>query len=140
MNASAEFRILSESTDPIAETIAVIYRDVKQFGKISVLASEPEVLEQISESLWRNAKDDFVTYQFATSNSNSAVNVLLCNSVHELNNGPALCVINYLLDPADLRFRKITEIVKPASETVDKARRQYKMYRSAGLQVSHLEC
>lgn len=139
MNARAEFRILSEQTDPIAEIVSVIYRDVKQFGKVSVLASESTILEQISESLWHNAREQFVTYQFATMDRQANVNVVLCNELRQLSNGPALCVINYLMDPSDLRFRHITEIVLPALETVDKARRQYKMYRSAGLQVSHLE-
>ena len=139
MSTTAEFRLLSDEHDLLAEVVSVIYRDVKQFGKVSVLTSDDTLLERISECLWRNSKDEFVTYQFAKDGVTATVNVLLSNELRHIKNTPALCIIDYLLEPANLRFRQITEIVSPTPETVDKARRQYKMYRSAGLQVSHLE-
>ncbi len=140
MSKTAEFRLLSEATDPITEVANIVYRDVNRFGKVSVLTTDLEFLEAISEMLWVNAKHQFVTYQFADERLDISTMVFLANEIRQIGNTPALCVINYLLDPEDIRFRHVTEIVLAGAETVDKARRQYKMYRSAGLQVSHLEC
>ena len=139
MQARAEFRLLTEQSDVLVEIADVIYRDVQQFGKVSVLSSDRDLLDQLSDYLWQNAKQNFVTYQFIDEAISPRVNVLLTQELRFVKSSPALCNINYLLDPSDLRFRQITEIVLPASETVDKARRQYKMYRSAGLQVSHIQ-
>ena len=139
MQASAEFRLLTEQSDVLAEIAEVVYRDVKQFGKMSILCSDRSILEQLSNYFWQNAKQNFVTYQFIEAAISPRVNVVLTQHLRFIKSSPAVCVINYLLDPTELRFRHITEIVLPASETVDKARRQYKMYRTAGLQVSHIQ-
>lgn len=139
MQASAEFRLLTEQSDVLNEIAIVVYRDVEQFGKVCVVCSDKTILDQLSDYFWQNAKQNFVTYQCIDEAISPRVNVLLTQEIRFAKSSPALCNINYLLAPSDLRFKRITEIVLPASETVDKARRQYKMYRSAGLEVSHTQ-
>ena len=139
MNGTAEFRLLAESSDWLAETLAIIYRDTKQNGKVAVLSADRSRLEAISEALWSNAHKQFVTYDFAADTRKPQVSVTLAEEVRLIRHIPTLINLTYLLDSQDMVFRKVTEIVLADEVTVDKARRQYKMYRSSGYQINHIQ-
>jgi DNA polymerase IIIc chi subunit len=139
MSGTAEFRLLAETSDWLAETLAIIYRDVEQRGKVAVLCADKSRLYAISEALWANANERFVTYDFAHEAKQPQVNVLLAEEVRFIRHVPTLINLTYLLDNDDMVFRQVTEIVLADPVTVDKARRQYKMYRSYGYRIDHIQ-
>lgn len=139
MRGKVEFRLLSEQTDWLTETLDTIYRDLSRFGRLAVLSPDEDYLNRISEALWFNAKEHFVTYGFANEETDHQLSILLCSEIRFIKNRPALVNLNYLLDEKDLSFRHVSEIVFADPEMVDKARRQYKMYRISGYQIDHIK-
>ena len=139
MAGTAQFRLLSETSDWLAETLAIIYRDVEQRRKVAVLCADKQRLNDISEALWANANEQFVTYDFAGENKSTQVSVLLAEEVRFIRHIPTLVNLTYLLDNSEMVFRQVTEIVLADSVTVDKARRQYKMYRTSGYHIEHIQ-
>lgn len=137
MSGTVDFRLLSDSSDWLDEALTLVYALVAQYKRISVLCADNDLLEAINEQLWRNAKAHFVTFAFADEPGAQQVNVTLTSEVRHAKRTPALLNINYLLDSSDLSFRHVSELVLSDPETVDKARRQYKMYRSSGYRITH---
>ena len=137
MSGTVEFRLLADTTDWLAETLATLYRDLNRAGRVAILCAEPDRLVAVSDALWANAREHFVTHDFASEHQSPQVQVVLAEQVRLVKNWPVLLNLNYLLDSQDVRFRHISEIVYADPVAVDKARRQYKMYRQAGYHIEH---
>lgn len=137
MSGIVEFRLLSEQSDWLEQTMLSLHQDLQRFGKLAVLSPDRDRLEAISEVLWQQAAEQFITYAFASEGAAEQVQLLLTDQISEAASRPALLNIGYLLDSDSYRFRHISEIVLADPETVDKARRQYRMYRNSGYRINH---
>jgi len=139
MPKSAQFTLLAKDGQWLTETLDSIYALVAKYRTISVLCADQDKLQQLDEMLWQNAREQFVTFKLQNNQNNSREAVLLCNQFDNQVRRPALVNLGYPLTDEQLVFNHIEAIVLTDDETVDNARRQYKMYRNAGYQIEHIQ-
>ncbi len=137
MNTQVEFLLLKSSKQIIRVAINKLAELYQPNERILVLADKRNLLEQMDELLWHNSSKQFIAYSLDSECYAFSTVVLLTDSQPKNMRYQTFLNMGERLPEKPEQFRRIIELVDNDENSIEEARKHYKIYRHLGFSICH---